>query len=392
MSKIRSERKPIELSSATRSAASDLIPFYTRFTLDVVKNVSEVVKYEEVKGNEGNIVVSPLSAAMMLGMVANGVEEDAATQIYKYLGTSNIEDLNSLCEILLKELPKVDNTANLSLTNSIWINKSLNLSVKEEPKSILEKYYSVELKNENFDEELLRKINQWCSNATQGGIPNYMDNIPGSAYAIFLNALYFQAPWDGEAFLPDRTQPSTFIGENYSSRIIMMESTLDSRSYACNERFQEFSLPFGNSAFTLEIIVPREDVEINSISEEELQSLRLNSEICDLKIWLPKFSLKTGCNLNRLFTQVNLNKIVNGVTFNMFQNNPFANFIYDQSSGISIDESGVKAESVSMGMGITTAPLFEKHEVRVDRPFIFFIREVSTGACIISGKIANLMP
>ncbi len=60
-------RRPIELSQQTRATAGDLLEFYVNFTIDMAKSGDADIKNE-------NIAVSPISAAMVFAMTANGIE------------------------------------------------------------------------------------------------------------------------------------------------------------------------------------------------------------------------------------------------------------------------------------------------------------------------------
>ncbi|MDE6443017.1 MAG: hypothetical protein K2K64_01150, partial [Muribaculaceae bacterium] len=64
-----------------------------------------------------------------------------------------------------------------------------------------------------------------------------------------------------------------------------------------------------------------------------------------------------------------------------------------QTTSFEIDENGATAAAVSDGeMSFTAEPIDPNKEYTMvfDRPFYFFIREVSTGACLLSGFIADL--
>jgi serpin B len=61
----------------------------------------------------------------------------------------------------------------------------------------------------------------------------------------------------------------------------------------------------------------------------------------------------------------------------------------DQKTFVNIDEEGTEAAAVtSVGVVATSAPLVTA--VRVDRPFIFAIRERLSGTVLFMGKIVRL--
>ncbi len=109
-------RRPIELSQQTRATAGDLLEFYVNFTIDMAKSGDADIKNE-------NIAVSPISAAMVFAMTANGIEGSNQKEYLEYLGTSDLNALNSLCTSLISQLPEADKKVSLNLANSIWANK-----------------------------------------------------------------------------------------------------------------------------------------------------------------------------------------------------------------------------------------------------------------------------
>ena len=56
---------------------------------------------------------------------------------------------------------------------------------------------------------------------------------------------------------------------------------------------------------------------------------------------------------------------------------------------VSVDEAGTEAAAATaVIVGLTAAPA-EPVEVRIDRPFIFLIRDIQTGSIIFVGRVIN---
>ena len=58
---------------------------------------------------------------------------------------------------------------------------------------------------------------------------------------------------------------------------------------------------------------------------------------------------------------------------------------------ISVDEEGTEAAAatVVIGVGAGAPPETEPPEVRIDRPFIFAIRDTQTGTLLFMGRVMN---
>jgi serine protease inhibitor len=63
--------------------------------------------------------------------------------------------------------------------------------------------------------------------------------------------------------------------------------------------------------------------------------------------------------------------------------------LLQQNTFVSIDETGTEAAAVTVGgISVTSAPVVTT--MRVDRPFIFVIRERLSGTVLFMGKIVRL--
>lgn len=166
-------RRPIELSQQTRATAGDLLEFYVNFTIDMAKSGDADIKNE-------NIAVSPISAAMVFAMTANGIEGSNQKEYLEYLGTSDLNALNSLCASLISQLPEADKKVSLNLANSIWANKCFDNNLSQDYVSDMNLYFNAEIQNMDFmndyDNTLL-SINNWCASKTGGIIETNFKNL-----------------------------------------------------------------------------------------------------------------------------------------------------------------------------------------------------------------------
>ncbi len=386
------ERVDIQLSSETRAAARSLMDFYIGFTTDAANFVDNDASF-----TSKNFSVSPLSASMVLAMIANGTDQEVQTKIAGYLGTSDINALNELAEILLTELPKLDNQTELKLANSIWVNNQFKLT--DSFSSLMNKEYEAIISYNDFKgniNKVIKDINKWCSTQTAGLIPEFIKQLDPATLAVFLNAVYFKGLWKEGTFLEENTKKQIFNGSNGPAQVDMMHAYSANRLYADDGNFKMFSLNFGNSAFNLRIVRPNEKLsleEANSmLTPETMNKLMQESVLCNLSVGIPKFKIENEIRLNNIFASGNLPEVNRDLRLDMFDpaiEDGYITFL--QGAAFQIDEKGVKAAAVTGGIVDILAPLAGKsYSVTVDRPFYFFLNETSTGACIISGRITDI--
>ncbi|MBD5357502.1 MAG: serpin family protein [Bacteroides sp.] len=383
------ERRSIELTEQTRAVAADLEGFYTNFTVDMARYADK--HPEEV--SDGNIVVSPLSMAMLMAMVANGVHEEDRQAFTDYLGTTDVENLNAVCRLLIEALPEADNLARLALANSVWVNTLTGTKLTEDFASVLRDRYAADIRYEDFSgKTTLEAINDWCSDKTCGLIPNFLKQSPEGA-AMLLSAMYFQDVWKKEIFSGERIHDGLFHGKVGDSSVDMMESGIYTAPHSHNDDFEFFTVPFGNEAFQLEIILPVEGHQDIELTEDIINVLANDATRTDMVVTLPKFRVDGHYNVSSMLAATGRPQLTE-VCMDIMEECPLqGGILYEHATSFSVDEKGAEAVAISSGnlVGFGSndddyAPL----QIKVDRPFWFFIREFSTGACILSGRIVNL--
>lgn len=169
------ERARIELTAQTRAAATGLLDFYARFTTDMTDYIDG-----QAGEKDKNVVVSPLSAAMVFAMTANGVDEKSQKEYTEYLGVNDIESLNDLCRVLLDRLPEADNTSLFNLANSVWVNSGMGMTLNKDYSERVSSKYDAEIRYQDFRDEAgtLEALNNWCASNTGNRITN-RQTIPG---------------------------------------------------------------------------------------------------------------------------------------------------------------------------------------------------------------------
>lgn len=394
-SKTYNERDVIELTAETRAVSNELREFYLNFTTDMAKYADSTPGFESE-----NIVVSPLSVAMLFAMTANGVDDETAKAYTDYLGVSDLNSLNELCATLINELPKVDTSATFKLANSIWVNKGMNLSLDNDFSSIVSRYYKAETRNEDFAKnngKTLDKINGWCYDKTNGLIPRILEKLYSDNYAVLLNALYFKASWEDNLFDKSMTTTATFHGEKCDSKVEMMESSYYDGYVYEDDNFEYLFMSFGNEAYQLRIVIPKGNVTLQEsasmLTPERYDTLIQGSYRKEVKVFLPKFVVKNKYSLNDMLKTTRESNLTNGIPIKMFDKDVNGSLLYSHATSLSIDETGAEAAAVTSEEISNTCLGREDNGaviVKVDSPFYFFITEWSTGACILSGRIANL--
>lgn len=382
-------RKDIPLTETERTLTDGNVAF-----------AFDLLKAAEKQSNAKQIILSPFSASQALSMLLNGAEGSTADEIRSVLGYSDadIEAINEYNNKMAAWLAKLDNTATVSTANSFWANSATEFATYSSYQKAIEKYYDAEYKNIDFGKTgSADVINNWCDEKTNGLIPQIIEELNGNSSYILANALYFSAKWKNSFSKEESTREKFTNSDGYQQTVTYMNESERKTAFTQNERMAVAELTYGNEAFGMSFILPAKDISIEecieNIDAEEWTAICNDMEERSLIIKLPKFSVKSNDNLTDIFKAMGMSMAFDEHAdfSNMAENAAQISGIL-QGNHISIDEESTDAASVTVNDGYTYYP--EDDEIPIDfkitRPFLFLVRERSTGTILFIGKIAKI--
>ncbi len=383
------ERKDIVLTKAQQEVLNSSQVFAIDFFKEMCRDLEK-----------GNLFVSPLSASMALSAVTNGGVGTTMEDMKATLGFGNfsLEQMNDFYKTLVPALKKVDNTVDLLVANAAWIEQTF--PVKESFTNCLQDYYDASINKLDFkDPKSLDVINAWCSANTKGMIKKIIDRIDPAYRLFYTNALYFKGDWKSTFDKKDSRKGPFQNASGHTSQIVFMEQTQTLRYYT-NEQVALAELPYGNEAFSMVVALPCE-----AMSAEDLA---LSLDIATWNDWMeslypatlhvrmPRFELDFDTEemmipvLARMGMDIAFNPLL--ANFSGISDIPLFIGMVKQSARIQVDEKGTEAAAVTIiGFEITSiGPDPQPVPFHMDRPFLFFIKEKSTGTILFSGLIKEL--
>jgi serpin B len=357
------------------------------FAIDLLKQTMDASK-------EANVTVSPLSVSIALGMTWNGADGTTKSEMETTLKMSGltVNQINEYYKVMLTELPVIDPTTKLSIANSIWYKK--DFSVKSDFLAINKENFNAYVKEIDFLQTWAKDtINNWCSVKTNGLIPTIIDDIPSNAMMYLVNAVYFKGIWS-QKFDKKNTTESTFTNEAGNSVKVNMMHQQDTLGYTSDEMAQFVDLRYGNKAFSMTIIVPEYSKTVNDILKnltvEKWNEIIANLQQREIILNLPRFKSENKFLLNEPLISMGMpTAFTANADFTKISDIRLMISRVLHKTYIAVDEDGTEAAAVTaVEMRETSMPIIP--EVRVDRPFIFAIREKSTGVILFIGKMGNV--
>ena len=340
-----------------------------------------------------NVFVSPLSASMALGMAANGANGatyDEMKAALRLTGATR-EDVGNGYKNLMTLLTGLDPKTNFTIANSVWYEQTFpfNAAFLNDSKS----YFDAEVAALDFgNSSALETINSWVSTKTNGKISAILDNIDPSEVMFLINAIYFKGVWQKQ-FDKSKTVDSPFYNADGSTSTVPMMGRGPGVEAAFSPEYAAVDLPYGNSAFTMTVILPNGDLDAFAESFDEAKWNTLVSSLreSEASVYLPRFKMQWNRQLNDDLQQMGMRLAFVPDNADFTGMSPLGNHLYItkvlQKTYVEVDEQGTEAAAAtSVGVGITSLP----PEFRANRPFMIVIRERFSGAILFIGKIAKL--
>ncbi|MGH7454185.1 MAG: serpin family protein, partial [bacterium] len=230
---------------------------------------------------------------------------------------------------------------------------------------------------------------------TNGKIKQIVDDPIAPELVMFLiNAIYFKGIWTYQ-FDPQQTKDDWFTLADGSKKSCKMMNLKGDLPYFANARFQAVDLPYGDADFSMTILLPSQQTHVDSLLAELDQAnwnLWTRSFVKHSgNLSLPKFTLEYDLLLNDVLKALGM-----GIAFSPDQ----ADFTKMRKTGdlyiskvkhktfVEVNEEGTEAAAVtSVEIGVTSVG--GDFTMRVDRPFIFVIRENHSGTIFFMGKIID---
>ena len=401
-----SESEPINLTPEQRAFAYD----NNQFALNFLNTVNETDRSGK------SFIYSPLSITYVLGMVNDAATGLTEKELEETLGfhEGGIQAVNDYCKNLIDGLPKVDNKVTLNIANAIFLNKSFTL--KPQFTQDMQTYYDAKAEALDFESsETLNHINSWCNEKTNGMIPTILDEIDPLIMSYLLNAIYFKADWASK-FDPKNTKDETFTTEdgNSSTKMTMMHQNV-LINYMKNNTYSAIEMPYGNGLWNMVVMMPEEgkntDDIINHLKMFGVYPMLYDDIDGSLDTWvfgphevdlkLPRYETSSDTDdiedgLIGLMKKMGIKRAFDDALAeipNMCELPVYIEMMR-QKAKIKVNEEGSEAAAVTVA-GVTNESMgsepkeYPKTTFHANRPFVYVIREASSGVILFVGKFTG---
>lgn len=358
--------------------------------------------FREVNEEEGakNIFISPLSVSFALGMTmngANGDTYDAMKSTLEFAGLTE-EQINKSYRDLMELLLNLDPKVVFQIANSIWYKNSYTF--KQSFFDVSKEYFDAEVSGLNFsDPASVNIINGWVEQNTNGKIKQIINQIDPDVVMFLINAIYFKGMWTFQ-FEEENTQDDYFTLPDNSTQSCRMMGQSNDFSYFSDDKVQAIDLPYGDGMFSMVVVLPKPEVNVDDLIGE-LNQEAWNGWLGQFEkqqgtVYLPRFKLEYSIQMNDALKALGM-----GIAFsdradftNIYE--PGGLFISNviHKSFVEVNEEGTEASAVTL-VQVSWTSVGDHNDgfyMKVNRPFIFAIRDNHSDSIIFIGKIVNPNP
>jgi serpin B len=369
--------------------------------------------YQALKVKEGNLFYSPHSISVALAMTYAGARGKTAEQMADTLHfLLEPELLHRAFNWLDAELAQRGEGGNgkdnegftLNIVNAIWGQK--DYSFLSTFLDVLAENYGAGLRILDFITETEASrlaINQWVSDQTEDRIRELIPRgaIDELTRLVLTNAIYFNADWEHPFDAGSTVNGRFYLLDGRQVTVRMMKQT-EVFGYADGQGYQAIELPYDGGELSMVILLP-EAGQFEAF-EEELQGEGVSDIISGLQparlaLTMPKFEFDSEFNLKDTLAFMGMPDAFKppwpvsgeGADFSGMTGRREL-FISDvvHKAFVAVDEKGTEAAAATgVIIGVTSAPVDPPVQVTIDRPFIFLIRDIETGAILFAGRVLN---
>ncbi len=356
--------------------------------------------YAQVRGEEGNLFLSPFSISTALAMTYAGARGETATQMREalHLGAEG-ERLHQAFGHLLETLNAQGEKGGyqLSVANALWGQKGAGFL--REFLDLTQEHYGAGLREVDFaraTEAARRTINTWVEKETKDKIKDLIQ--PGVLSAltelVLINAIYFKGTW-ADPFDEKSTRDASFtLGAGDQVKVPTMHRTDDFR-YAEGEGFQALELPYEGNDLSMVIVLPREADGLAALearlSAENLESWLAGLRRRKVRVALPRFTMTSSFRLEEALKSLGMTDAFSGRADFSGMNGTGGLFISAviHKAFVDVNEEGTEAAAATAVVMMKSAAPRRPVVFQADPPFLFLIRDNRSGSILFIGRLAN---
>jgi serpin B len=329
-----------------------------------------------------------------------GADGETARQMAEVLqlpleGDFNHLVMNNLNQQLIQQ-SDLKNKFVFTSANAVWGQYDYNF--RQSYLDQLAQFYGSGLRAVDFaqSEAAREMINDWVTEQTQQKIKELIPSgvLDAATRLVLTNAVYFKAGWLNQ-FEDSQTELDSFHLLDGSEISVEMMNIQDKFSYQVTDGYTAIELPYEGGKFSMVVFMPNE----GTLAQFE-QGLEV-SLLADLSgkfgrgeviLSFPKFKIESSLDLGGALSELGMVDAFDAGLADFSKMTGAKDLMITsvlQKAMVDVDEKGTEAAAATaVVVGVTSMPAQDEPQViKIDHPFLFFIRDVETNTTLFMGRI-----
>ena len=312
-----------------------------------------------------NLIYSPLSIQILLGLLANGISDKSLTELKETFLFSDLQTENNMYSRLFQTL---SNISSLKMANVIFSPFDSLTTFKP--------YINIyKIKFSSNKEEINNFITQTINNK----IYNYFDK-PILFGMTMANILFFKEEWKKK--FEENIFKKKFFANNNKEKSVKMINLRDKFNYYKDRNVEAIEIPYKIEGLFALILLPNKEISldnlIKNLNSSELDKIINGLTLKEIDLTMPKFNLEENnkINLQNILIKLGIKSIFeSNEDFTKIFGNLKKTIINEilQTNLIGVDEKG---NDNILFLNITS-PLVKEKNLVINRPFLFIVRNIN---------------
>ncbi|XP_053184891.1 probable serpin E3 [Scomber japonicus] len=398
----------VERSQCNSSLQDSMGELHARFAVSLYQTLTQTQ-------NNSNLIVSPVSVSLSLGLLQLGARGNTLAQLEETLGY-NLNDAQ-VQDFLVHSQSDMDNSS-----QGMWLQQTCTLFIQSGVQLLTEftqhaaAWSNTSVVRANFSQpnhtrsQLARAGHShdetWPLQAgSSSGDLSGSGETQGEALwwghrlqMALVNTVAFRGVWQKQ-FLFTNTQNLPFLlSDGTAIKVPMMyqatEVSFGQFRTTSDQRYTVLELPYLGHSLSLQVVLPSERKTPLSSLESQLTARQLASWDTGLRrtkmdIFLPRFRMQNKFNLRSVLPAMGISDAFNPTAAD-FTGISVEEGLYVSDAfhevRIEVTEDGTKASAATAMVLLkrSRAPVF-----KADRPFLFLLRQSNTGSILFMGRVMN---
>jgi serpin B len=378
------------------SAVAELVAGNNDFAFDL---------FHAVAGEEGNLFFSPYSISTALALTYAGARGETAAQMAGTLHyTLPPSQLHPAANALNLHLTADDDESQfeLSIANALWGQE--DMAFRQAYLDLMATHYGAGLRPVDFQSEAGRQaaaewINQWVGDATGQRITDLADPSRWTdlTQLILANAIAFDGLWE-QPFDGDTKKADFTLLDGSRLRVPLMQRYATITPYAAGEGWQVAEVAYQGGRAQMLILLPAEghfEQFAGELDTARLAEIEASLAPTDLALFLPRFEYAADLDLAKTLADMGMPLAFSEseADFSGMAEIPPGLRLYISrvlhKAYVAVGELGTEAAGATEIEMLVTGKPSVREVMRVDRPFLFLIRDADQGTILFLGRVVN---